>query len=343
MANGKRVSEQTDAKGLKTSHWRLEYPCPSYLCSFSVGELEFVPHGDVDGMPIAYLGVKGTPAELLLDCFRETPNMVRWLTKRLNTPFPFRNIKYYQIAVPMIAGAMECISLVTWHDRFLFDQKLGQERRLLLDMINIHEMAHSYFGDALVIRHFEHAWLKESWATYIEAVWIEEHLGDDHFRYEMEAQADMYISETSRRYVRPIVTREYNSSWNMFDQHLYPGGSWRLHMLRKILGDEVFWAAVSDYINQFSMDLVETADFRRCLENISGLNLHKFFDQWIYGQGYPKLKGRTFPLSYFSFLFFFFFFFFFFWSDRFLSFSFSFCFCSFFFFFFFLPLRRVLL
>lgn len=223
VANGKLVDEQIDSRGMKTSHWSLEYPCPSYLCAFAIGDLEFVPHEEVNGMPIAYLGVKGTPAELLLDCFKETPNMVRWLTKRLGTPFPFQNIKYYQIAVPMIAGAMECISLVTWSDRFLFDQKLGLERRLLLDMINIHEMAHSYFGDALVIRHFEHAWLKESWATYIEAVWIEEHLGEDHFRYEMEAQADMYITETSNKYVRPIVTREYNSSWNMFDQHLYPG------------------------------------------------------------------------------------------------------------------------
>ena len=293
VANGKLVDEQRNtARGLKTSHWRLDYPCPSYLCAFAVGELELVPHEEVEGMPIAYLAVKGTPHKLLLDCFRETPKMVRWLTTRLGAPFPFKNIKYYQIAVPIIRGAMECISLVTWHDHFLFDEKLGLETRLLMDQVNIHEMAHSYFGDALVIRHFEHAWLKESWATYVEAVWIQEQHGEDHFRYEMEAQADMYISETTKKYVRPIVTREYNSSWNLFDQHLYPGGSWRLHMLRKILGDDVFWAAVSDYINQFSEDLVETADFRRCLEEISGLNLHKFFDQWIYGRGYPKLKGE---------------------------------------------------
>jgi len=59
----------------------------------------------------------------------------------------------------------------TWGTRYLVDAKLAKERQHLFDLVNIHEMAHSFFGDMLVIRHFEHAWLKESWATYIEACW----------------------------------------------------------------------------------------------------------------------------------------------------------------------------
>jgi len=61
--------------------------------------------------------------------------------------------------------------------------------------------------------------------------------------------------------------------------HAYPGGALRIHMLRHKLGDTVFWNAVKDYVNTFQGQNVETADFQKCLEKASGINLVKFFDQ----------------------------------------------------------------
>lgn len=60
-------------------------------------------------------------------------------------------------------------------------------------------------------------------------------IGTDVFQYEMYCNAKSYMSEV-QSYARPIVTKTYDSSWNMFDWHLYPGGAWRLHMLRCMLG-----------------------------------------------------------------------------------------------------------
>ncbi len=91
--------------------------------------------------------------------------------------------------------------------------------------------------------------------------------------------AKAYIKETNSKYMRPIVTRVYDSSWAMFDRHTYPGGAWRLHMLRHLLGDESFWAGVRKYVKDYSGKTVETEDFRKYLEDASGLNLNKFFDQ----------------------------------------------------------------
>ena len=75
----------------------------------------------------------------------------------------------------------------------------------------------------------------------------------------------------------------------MYDRHLYPGGAWRIHMLRNKLGDSVFWSAVADYLEKYTDEVVETDDFRRLLENHSGQSLAPFFDQWIHRPGYPKL------------------------------------------------------
>lgn len=77
----------------------------------------------------------------------------------------------------------------------------------------------------------------------------------------------------------------------MFDSHIYPGGSWRIHMLRRLLGEDAFWAGVKHYVEKYSCKTVQTTDFQNCLEEASGLNLTRFFDEWIYSKGYPKLKG----------------------------------------------------
>ena len=59
-------------------------------------------------------------------------------------------------------------SLVVWDAAFLLDSRLAKDLVREGDTLNLHEMAHVYFGDHVTIRHFEHAWLKESWATYLE-------------------------------------------------------------------------------------------------------------------------------------------------------------------------------
>ncbi|KAI7881545.1 hypothetical protein K492DRAFT_230251 [Lichtheimia hyalospora FSU 10163] len=287
LANGKLVSDETK-DGYTTTRWQLDYPCPSYLVCFAVGEFISVDAGQVDGRPIKYFTVEGYKEADLDRAFNKTPEMIRWLETKVGVTFPWP--KYYQIALPAIRGAMENISLVTWTDTFVIDEKNALERQYLIDLINVHEMAHTYFGDLLVIRHFEHAWLKESWACYMESCWLQDKVSENDFRYEMMINARGYIRECAK-YMRPIVTRKYDSSWDMFDSHTYPGGAWRIHMLRKKLGDEAFWAGVKLYIEEFAKSTVQTSDFQRCLERTSQLNLQRFFDEWIYSKGYPTFKG----------------------------------------------------
>ena len=69
-----------------------------------------------------------------------------------------------------------------------------------------------------------------------------------------------------------------------------PGDLFTLTSSRCLLGDEDFWAGVQAYVDTYQHQVVETADFRRCLEASSGRSLARFFDQWLYSPGYPKLK-----------------------------------------------------
>lgn len=289
LANGRLVAEEVHGDGTKTAHWKLEQPCPSYLTCFAIGDFVHFSNGTHEGMPIAYFTTSAFAPEDLQRSFGRTRAMLTWMTRKLDHPFPYP--KYFQFALPQYGGAMENISLVSWDDIFVLDETLAKEWTWLVDQINVHEMAHSYFGDMVVCRDYAHAWLKESWATYIETLWLEDTKGEAEANYDFYTNVDAYAKEADEAYKRPIVTRKFNHSWQMYDNHLYPGGAARLHMLRSDIGDDAFFRGVRDYLKRYAHQVVETADFRRCLEEASGRSLVKWFDQWIYSKGYPRIKA----------------------------------------------------
>ncbi len=288
LANGALEGETSNGDGTKTAVWKLEQPCPSYLTCIAIGDFVSFEDGEFGGRPVASFTSRKFSSEDLERSFGRTKEILAWMQAKLGYEFPYP--KYFQFALPGYGGAMENISLVSWDDIFVLDETLSREWTWLVDQINVHEMAHSYFGDLLVCRDFAHAWLKESWATYMETLWLEDKRGLDELHYDVFTNVQAYCGEADNRYLRPIVTRNFNHSWQMYDRHLYPGGASRLHMLRKELGDETFFAGVREYVKRYAFKTVETANFRRTLEEVSGRSLGKWFDQWIHGKGYPKLK-----------------------------------------------------
>ena len=171
------------------------------------------------------------------------------------------------------------------------DERLRRERGWIVDLVNVHEMAHTYFGNAVVMRDFAHAWLKESFAEFIEWEYLEQCGDQATAHFYILKELGVYVRECQESYMRPIVANHYQSSYQLFDMHLYPGGALRLRMLRFLLGPDVFWPAVSAYLTQFHGKVVETADFRRVLEQQSGLSLVRFFEQWLYSPGFLQLKA----------------------------------------------------
>jgi len=287
LANGALVSS-TDLKGgRRETKWKLEQPCPSYITCWAVGDFIEFDDGVQDGIPCKYYTTREHQPADLQRAFGKTKQMLAWMQKKLGLKFPYP--KYYQFCLMGIGGAMENISLVSWEDQFVLDETMAKEWTWLVDQINLHEMSHSYFGDAIICRDYAQAWLKESWATYTESLWLEDSVSHDEYDNNNWIDAHRYFAESDTRYTRPIFTRNFESSWDMYDGHLYPGGAMRLNTLRKELGDAVFFEGVKQYVNKYCFSTVETEDFRRVMEEVSGRSLGKFFDQWFCTAGYPTI------------------------------------------------------
>jgi len=268
------------------SHWKQEKLCPVYLLCLIVGEYERVDFEPLRDIPIAGFAPKGNDPADIERAFAPTKALIEFAETLLG-PLPWP--KYFQFAAPGIGGAMENISLVSWDSRLLFDANMHKDLGFLFDQINLHELAHTWFGDLIVCRDYAHVWLKESWATYFESVWIEHTCDTDRHHEELVGERESYFKEVNTRYSRPIMTRTFDSAWKMYDMHLYPGGAARLHMLRNKIGSDEFWTATRDYIDTYAEKVVETDDFRRKMEEHSGQSLAHFFDQWFCRAGYPKL------------------------------------------------------
>ncbi len=287
LGPGEKLSANEISKGFTQTIWYVAQACPSYLLCIVVGDLTEWKGEPFNGKPLAAYAPRPTSVDTLERCFKPTHDLLKMLTSKLG-PLPWA--KYYQFAVPGIGGAMENISLVSWDEFWMFDQVMHDDWGYLFDQINLHEMAHTWFGNLVVCRDYAHSWLKESWATYMEVVWFEEAYGTDDMHYELLNKRQLYFDEVKNSYSRPIVTRRFDSPWSMYDRHLYPGGAVRIHMLREKLGDDVFWSAVRKYISKYAEQTVETDDFRRTLEEHSGQSLAEFFEQWLYRAGHPKLS-----------------------------------------------------
>jgi aminopeptidase N len=269
----------------KTYHWYQETPHVTYLLSQIVGEFAEIEHR-WQKVPVQYYGPRGREADLERTLGR-TPDMLAFFSDLTGVKYPYA--RYAQTFVAdFIFGGMENVSATTLTDTSLLDKRASLDADS--DGLVAHELAHQWFGDLLTCRDWSHAWLNEGFATYFEALYTEHHKGNDEFRYELHQNAAIYLAEDTARYRRPIVNNVYHEPIDIFDRHLYEKGSLVLHMVRTVLGDELWRKAIQYYVARHRSTNVTTADFQRAIEAATGRNLDWLFDEYVYRGGHPAFK-----------------------------------------------------
>ncbi|MEZ6112151.1 MAG: M1 family aminopeptidase [Pirellulaceae bacterium] len=282
LSNGSLANTTDNGDGTKTWHWTQQQTHVPYLMSVVVGDFEAYEQkwGEV---PVTSYVPRGRLADAPRS-FEKTPGMMQFFSQKIGVAYPWP--KYAQICVDEYNwGGMEHTSATTLNLSTLHDARA----HLDVSSVNLvaHELAHQWFGDLLTCKDWGELWLNESFATYFANLWTEHDEGWNEATWDGQGDTDSYLGE-SKRYVRPIVSYQYNEPSNMFDRHSYPKGGRVLHMLRFVLGDERFWRAINHYVTVNQHRTVETADLRIAIEESTGETLNWFFDQWIYHAGHPQ-------------------------------------------------------
>ena len=282
IGNGKLVSEKAAGNGKKTFVWKQELPHSTYLLTAVGGPFD-IKKDSWKGKPLWYVVPKGQ-GKYIDDSFGDTPDMLTFYSDRFGYEYPWA--KYAQNAMYDFGGGMENVSATTLGEGSLTEAREGFRG---MASLNSHELGHQWFGDIVTCQDWGDIFNNESFATLLQMLYFEHSRGEDAYLWEVEDNQRSYLRE-AQRYKRPIVTNLYRDGDAMFDSHTYPKGGDVLHTLRRLMGDEAFFAGLKLYLDTYGHTPVQAAQLERSMEQASGINVEPFFDQWFRKPGHPVIE-----------------------------------------------------
>jgi len=258
--------------------WSENLPISTYHVSMAVAAYEVI-EDNYDGLA-GQIDLKHYVFPELLDQaeadFAVIPEMLDFCGS-LFGPYPFPHQKY-GMALCSWDQAMEHPTAVTYGDALITGD--GQ-----FEVVLMHELAHMWFGNLVTPEDWTQIWLNEGFATYAEALWVENKYGRDAFVSFMNHHNWGHGDPTD------ALIRDSTSSWPpyYFRTIAYHKGAWVLHMLRRQLGDAHFFQSLRDYVNDPDLQYgtANSADFQAACEAVSGQDLNWFFEQWLYRTALP--------------------------------------------------------
>lgn len=214
---------------------------------------------------------------------------MRYYTKNFG-PYPYKEFKIAETHIGWLGN--EFSSMIFIDSRgFNIPDILFRH----LDFLISHEMAHQWWYAQVGSNQYKETFLDEAFASYFGTLYLEEKYGKENNYLELPKMfewlpdASFWDSRTQRylakakgnadeAILKPID--EFESVSNNFVSP-YEKGSWVLHMLRNLLGDELFFKTVRDYVKTYKFKTVNIDEFIEFWQDKTGRDLEYFFDIWL--------------------------------------------------------------
>ncbi len=274
-SNGKLFSETILPGSKKLTFWQTNYPIPAYL--IALGITNYTKINDTMGNPpfpfVNYLYPSLTSNATVMANIAYTKNIMEMFEIYFG-PYPYRNEKYGHMQFGW-GGGMEHATM----------SSMGSWSRSII----AHELAHQWFGDKVTTGAWNDIWLNEGFATYGAHLANEKLLMTaSQFQAFLADEMD-YITSSSAGSVY-VADGGLSNNNTLFSGRLtYSKGGYVVRMIKWVLGDDAFYNAIKDYHSRpnLAYNYVRTDDLKNSLLQSTGVNFTEFFNDWIYGQGYP--------------------------------------------------------
>lgn len=273
VSNGNLEEIVNNNDGTFTYKWHNKYPIAHYLISLAISNyLIYTQHFNYsvsDSMPVVHY-IYPEYFSSYQDELDMTVEMLEIFSNKFEL-YPFIDEKYGHAQFGW-GGGMEHQTV----------SSMGGFSESIIS----HELAHQWFGDKITCKDWHHIWLNEGFATFCEGVYLEE-------KYGRSVYEDFIITEmmNARSAQGTIYVQDITNIWEIFNgPRSYSKGAVVLHMLRGIMGDDLFYETMQQYLADpdLAFGVAVTEDFQRVAESVYGIDLDYFFQQWIYGENYPR-------------------------------------------------------
>lgn len=273
-ANGTLQGVDTVAGNKLKYRWATNYPMADYLLCFSATNYntwQQTLNYSGGSMPVLFYIYPGSDTSTNRTSWEKCVQMMTTY-EPLFGRYPFINEKYgiYQFG---FNGGME-------HQTFTGQGTFSES-------VTSHELGHQWWGDMCTCKTWHDIWLNEGFATYVEALWLENKPGST-------GQAALTAAMQARK------PSSFNGSVYVYDatnenavfssNFVYRKGGWALHQLRHIVGSPTFFAILAAYRQQYQYDSATTDDFQAVAESVYGHDLHWYFNEAVYAVGSPQYQ-----------------------------------------------------
>ncbi|WP_462251645.1 M1 family metallopeptidase [Ferruginibacter sp.] len=285
LSNGLLKSQKKNADGTRTDYWKMDLPHAPYLFFMGVGDFAIIKDS-YKGKEVSYY-VEKDQAPYARGVFGTTPEMMKFYSEKLGVEYPWQ--KYNQIVGrDYVSGAMENTTAT------LHQESAYQNARQLTDgngweTVICHELFHQWFGDLVTTESWSNITVNESMADYSQTLWMEYKHGKDAGDEENQQGLRQYLSNPNEA-KKDLVRFRYSDKEDVFDLVSYQKGGRVLHMLRNYVGDDAFFKSLNNYLNTNKFKTGESDQMRLAFEEVTGMDLNWYWNQWYFGSGHPKLN-----------------------------------------------------
>ncbi|MBY8874139.1 M1 family metallopeptidase [Micromonospora sp. PLK6-60] len=269
VSNGVPKGKSTSA-GWTTWKWSEAAPMASYLSTVVIGKFR-VRTGEHKGRPVFSAVTTRLPEGAADRSIEQTVRVADYL-ETVFGPYPFDAYGGVVVSDDRINFALETQSRPVYSGGF-FDRGENTE-------VVAHELAHQWFGDSIALSRWQDIWLNEGLASYGAWLWTEHSGGDTAQRAFDQRYAGVPPEVWRVPPGKPGVK-------DLFSASVYERGAMTVHALRLAVGDAAFFKILKTWTAEKKNENATTDEFVALAERVSGKQLDKLFDAWLYGKKRP--------------------------------------------------------
>ncbi len=192
-------------------------------------------------------------------------------------PYPFSKMTAFQGFADMEYPMMT-------NDSQAGDPKFAQ-------LVQDHEIAHTYFPFYMGINETRYAFMDEGWATTLEyLIGIAEHGKESADQFYKAFRINGYTKDKSGEQDQPIISMSSQVSGSGYGSNSYGKASLSYLALKDMLGDDLFKKALHHYMDNWNGKHPIPWDYFNSINTVAGQNLNWFFNNWFFTNNYLDLK-----------------------------------------------------
>ena len=282
ISNGLLVEETNVNKDIKKTHWKQSVPISCWLYALGVAEfaIDYVDY--FNGKSIQTWVYKQDRDKGFYDFKVPTKHTLEFFSDYVG---PFAYEKLANVQSNSVKGGMESATAIFYSDISVTGNRSVRWRDVI-----IHEVAHQWFGNCVTEYDWDDVWLSEGFATYFTLMFREHAYGRDDFVKGLKDAKRRVFNFYEKNKNASVVHDNLKDMKDVLSYDLqYQKGAWVLHMLRNYVGEDNFRDGIRNYYKKYFNSNTNTEEFKFEMEKVSGIDLDKFFDQWLYKGGIIKL------------------------------------------------------